>query len=65
MAAGQLRIMVTGSRLVVADRTTAERTSDVIEFGAQGTADTALRLARYFDMTPQFWMDLQPSITSL
>jgi len=23
------------------------------------TADTALRLARYFDMTPQFWMNLQ------
>jgi hypothetical protein len=23
------------------------------------TADTALRLARYFDMMPQFWMNLQ------
>lgn len=23
------------------------------------TADTALRLARYFNMTPQFWMGLQ------
>jgi len=23
------------------------------------TADTALRLARYFAMTPQFWMNLQ------
>lgn len=23
------------------------------------TADTALRLARYFNMTPQFWMNLQ------
>lgn len=23
------------------------------------TADTALRLARYFDMTPQFWLGLQ------
>ena len=22
------------------------------------SADTALRLARYFDMTPEFWMDL-------
>ena len=23
------------------------------------TADTALRLARYFDMSPQFWLGLQ------
>lgn len=23
------------------------------------TADTAMRLARYFDTTPQFWMNLQ------
>ncbi len=23
------------------------------------TADTALRLARYFDMTPEFWLGLQ------
>lgn len=23
------------------------------------TADTAMRLARYFDTTPQFWMALQ------
>jgi plasmid maintenance system antidote protein VapI len=23
------------------------------------TADTALRLARYFDTSPQFWMNLQ------
>lgn len=23
------------------------------------TADTAVRLARYFDTTPQFWMNLQ------
>jgi len=23
------------------------------------TADTALRLSRYFDTTPQFWMNLQ------
>jgi len=25
------------------------------------TIDTALRLARYFDTTPQFWMNLQVS----
>lgn len=31
-----------------------------IVHGKRGiTADTALRLARYFNMTPQFWMGLQ------
>ena len=25
------------------------------------TADTALRLARYFDTTPKFWLNLQTS----
>ena len=31
-----------------------------IALGKRGiTADTALRLARYFDMSPQFWMGLQ------
>ena len=31
-----------------------------IVLGKRGvTADTALRLAKYFDMSPQFWMGLQ------
>ncbi len=31
-----------------------------IALGKRGvTADTALRLARYFDMSPQFWLGLQ------
>lgn len=31
-----------------------------IAHGRRGiTADTALRLARYFDTTPEFWMNLQ------
>jgi addiction module HigA family antidote len=31
-----------------------------IVLGKRGiTADTALRLARYFDMSPQFWLGLQ------
>ncbi len=35
------------------------RINEIIH-GKRGiTADTALRLARYFNMTPQFWMGLQ------
>jgi addiction module HigA family antidote len=29
------------------------------ERSGRSTADTALRLARYFGTTPQFWMNLQ------
>lgn len=37
----------------------APRLNDVVR-GRRGiSADTALRLARYFNMTPQFWMGLQ------
>ena len=35
------------------------RVNDVLR-GRRGiSADTALRLARYFDTTPQFWLNLQ------
>ena len=35
------------------------RVNDIIH-GRRGiTADTALRLAKYFDMTPEFWVNLQ------
>ena len=40
-------------------RVTVTRMSEIVN-GRRGiTADTALRLARYFAMTPQFWMNLQ------
>lgn len=36
-----------------------QRIGDIVR-GRRGiTADTALRLARYFGTTPQFWMNLQ------
>jgi addiction module HigA family antidote len=35
------------------------RINDVILERRGITADTAMRLARYFDTTPQFWMNLQ------
>ena len=44
--AGELRMPVRRVRAIVNGRRSI-------------TADTALRLARYFAMTPQFWMNLQ------
>ena len=44
--AGELRVPVSRVRAIVDGRRSI-------------TADTALRLARYFAMTPQFWMNLQ------
>jgi addiction module HigA family antidote len=35
------------------------RMSEIVNGRRSITADTALRLARYFGMTPQFWMNLQ------
>lgn len=40
-------------------RVPVTRMSEIVNGRRMITADTALRLARYFDMTPQFWMNLQ------
>lgn len=37
----------------------ASRINDIVRERRGVTADTALRLARYFDSTPQFWLNLQ------
>ena len=37
----------------------APRVNDIVRERRGVTADTALRLARYFDTTPQFWLNLQ------
>ncbi len=37
----------------------AQRINDIIRGKRAITVDTALRLARYFDTTPQFWLNLQ------
>ena len=39
----------------------APRINDIVRERRAITPDTALRLARYFDNTPQFWMNLQTS----
>ncbi|HWO73655.1 MAG TPA: HigA family addiction module antitoxin, partial [Dehalococcoidia bacterium] len=35
------------------------RMSEIVNGRRSITADTALRLARYFGTTPEFWMNLQ------
>jgi antitoxin HigA-1 len=37
----------------------APRVNDIVRERRGISADTALRLARYFDTTPQFWLNLQ------
>jgi addiction module HigA family antidote len=37
----------------------APRINDIVRERRGISADTALRLARYFDTTPQFWLNLQ------
>jgi len=47
------------NRLGLALGVPARRINEIV-LGKQGiTADTALRLARYFRMSPQFWLGLQ------
>ena len=40
-------------------RVPVTRMSEIVNGRRRITADTALRLARYFATTPQFWMNLQ------
>ncbi len=37
----------------------ANRVSTILRGNRSITADTALRLARFFDQTPEFWLNLQ------
>ena len=47
------------NKLAAALHVPARRINEIV-LGKRGiTADTALRLARYFSMTPQFWLGLQ------
>jgi antitoxin HigA-1 len=40
-------------------RVPVTRISEIVNCRRGISADTALRLARYFDSTPEFWMNLQ------
>ena len=47
------------NRLALSIGVPPRRINEIV-LGKRGiTADTALRLARFFDMSPQFWMGLQ------
>lgn len=50
---------LTANRLALELRVPVTRVNDIVRERRSITADTALRLARYFATTPQFWMNLQ------
>src|SRR3984893_16739580 len=50
---------LTANRLALELRVPVTRVNDIVRSKRAITADTALRLARYFGTTPQFWMNLQ------
>ena len=47
--------------LAMALKVPAPRINDIVRERRSITPDTALRLARYFGTTPQFWLNLQAS----
>ncbi len=47
------------NRLALDIRVPARRINEIVLGKRRITADTALRLARYFNMTAQFWLGLQ------
>ena len=44
------------NRLALDIRVPARRINEIVHGKRRVTADTALRLAKYFDMSPQFWL---------
>ncbi len=47
------------NRLALAIKVPPRRINEIVLGKRRITADTALRLARYFNMSPQFWLGLQ------
>lgn len=50
---------MSANALAKALKVPAPRINDIVRERRGVSADTALRLARYFDSTPQFWLNLQ------
>lgn len=50
---------LSGNALALSLRVPATRISEILKERRSITADTALRLAQYFRMSPEFWMNLQ------
>jgi addiction module HigA family antidote len=47
------------NRLALDIRVPARRINEIVHGKRRVTPDTALRLARFFDMSPEFWLGLQ------
>lgn len=47
------------NQLALALRVPTRRINEIVHGKRRITADTALRLARYFNMSPRFWLGLQ------
>ena len=52
-------LQISINRLARDLRVPVTRISEIVNCRRSITADTALRLARYFKSTPQFWLNLQ------
>jgi addiction module HigA family antidote len=52
---------MSANELALALRVPATRINDIVNEKRGITADTALRLSRYFGTTPKFWTDMQAS----
>ncbi len=50
---------ISQNRLALDIRVPSRRINEIVHGKRRITADTALRLAKYFDMSPQFWLGLQ------
>ncbi len=53
------RMHLSQNRVAQAIRVPARRINEIVLGKRSVTADTALRLARYFGTSPQFWLGLQ------
>jgi addiction module HigA family antidote len=56
-----LPLGISAHALAVELKVPAPRINDIVRERRSITPDTALRLARYFGTTPQFWLNLQTS----
>ena len=50
---------ISQNRIALDIRVPARRINEIVLGKRRITTDTALRLARYFNMSPQFWLGLQ------
>ena len=50
---------ITAHRLALRTRMPATRIGEIVHERRRITADTAMRLARYFKTNPEFWLNLQ------